>query len=140
RPEFALGRWQLPSVGLLDETARVELSQAEVEKRARLIEESLASYGVEAKVVQINVGPAVTQFGVEPGWDRRVKEIKERDKSGNVKVRAEEVSRTRVKVERISSLQNDLQRALAAPSIRIEAPIPGTSLVGIEVPNSSMGV
>ena len=134
------GRWQLPSVGLLDETARVELSQAEVEKRARLIEESLASYGVEAKVVQKNVGPAVTQFGVEPGWDRRVKEIKERDKSGNVKVRAEEVSRTRVKVERISSLQNDLQRALAAPSIRIEAPIPGTSLVGIEVPNSSMGV
>ncbi|MBL7119692.1 MAG: DNA translocase FtsK [Dehalococcoidia bacterium] len=134
------GRWQLPSVELLDETARVELSQDELEKRARLIEESLASYGVEAKVIQINVGPAVTQFGVEPGWDRRVKEIKERDKSGNLRVRSEEVARTRVKVERISSLQNDLSLALAAPSIRIEAPIPGTSLVGIEVPNSAMGV
>jgi len=133
------GQWQLPSVELLDETPVPELSQDEVEKRARVIEEALASYAVEAKVVEINVGPAVTQFGVEPGWDRKIKEIKEKDKSGNVKVRNEEISRTRVKVDRISSLSNDLALALAAPSVRIEAPIPGTSLVGIEVPNSSMG-
>ncbi|NQT47837.1 MAG: DNA translocase FtsK [Chloroflexi bacterium] len=132
------GQWYLPSVELLDETPPPDLSQLEVEKRARAIEEALASYGVEAKVIQINVGPAVTQFGVEPGWDRRVKDIKEKDKSGNIKVRTEEVSRMRVKVERISSLSNDLALALAAPSVRIEAPIPGTSLVGIEVPNSSM--
>jgi len=133
------GRWQLPSLALLDQATKVELGRTEVHKKARLIEEALASYGVEARVIQINVGPAVTQFGVEPGWDRKFKEVKEKDKNGNVKARAEEVSRTRVKVERISSLANDLALALAASSIRIEAPVPGTSLVGIEVPNSSLG-
>ena len=132
------GSWQLPSLDLLDEMAEVELSQAEVERRARLIEEALASYGVEAKVVQINVGPTITQFGVEPGWDRKYKEVKERDRNGNLKVRIEELSRTRVKVERITSLANDLALALAAPSIRIEAPVPGKSIVGVEVPNSAM--
>ncbi|HJX69932.1 MAG TPA: DNA translocase FtsK [Dehalococcoidia bacterium] len=136
----SLGGWQLPSIDLLDETVEVKLSQAEIEKRAKLIEEALASYGVEAKVVQMNVGPTVTQFGVEPGWDRKYKEIKERDRNGNLKARVEEVSRTRVKVERITSLANDLALALAAPSIRIEAPVPGKSVVGIEVPNSSMGL
>jgi len=132
------GSWQLPSINLLDESSEIVLSQAEVEKRARLIEEALTSYGVEAKVVQINVGPTVTQFGVEPGWDRKYKEVKEKDRSGNLKVRVEEVSRTRVKVERITSLQNDLALALAASSIRIEAPVPGKSIVGVEVPNSAM--
>ena len=138
-PLPTLGGWQLPSLELLNETAQTELTQGEVERRARKIEEALASYGVEARVVQVNVGPAVTQFGVEPGWDRRVRAIKERDRNGNVVTRSEEVSRTRVKVERISSLANDLALALAAPAVRIEAPIPGTSLVGIEVPNSAMG-
>jgi S-DNA-T family DNA segregation ATPase FtsK/SpoIIIE len=134
-----LGRWQLPSIELLNETVGTELTRGEVEKRARMIEEALASYGVEARVVQMNVGPAVTQFGVEPGWDRKIKEIKKKDRNGNVVVKPEEISRTRVKVERITSLANDLALALAAPSIRIEAPVPGTSLVGIEVPNSAMG-
>jgi len=109
-------------------------------QRARFIEEALASYGVEAKVVQINAGPTVTQFGVEPGWDRKVKEIKEKDRDGNIIVRPEEVSKTRVKVERITSLANDLALALAAPSIRIEAPVPGKSVVGIEVPNTIASV
>jgi len=87
-------------------------------------------------VVQINTGPTVTQFGVEPGWDRKFKDIKEKDKDGNVSVRQEEVSKTRVKVERITSLANDMALALAAPSIRIEAPVPGKAIVGIEVPNT----
>ncbi|GAJ21076.1 unnamed protein product, partial [marine sediment metagenome] len=102
--------------------------------------QAIASYGVEAKVVQINAGPTVTQFGVEPGWDRRMKEVKERDRDGKVSVRLEEVSKTRVKVERITALANDLALALAAPSIRIEAPVPGKSVVGIEVPNTISGV
>jgi S-DNA-T family DNA segregation ATPase FtsK/SpoIIIE len=55
-------------------------------------------------------------------------------------VRTEEVSKTRVKVERITSLANDLALALAAPSIRIEAPVPGKALVGVEVPNVSAGM
>ena len=132
--------WQLPGIDLLDETVKVELSKTEAERRARAIEEALASYGVEAKVVQINQGPAVTQFGVEPGWDKKYKEVKDKDRYGNTRVRTEEVSRTRVKVERITSLANDLALALAAPSIRIEAPVPGKALVGIEVPNISAGL
>ncbi len=140
RPVAAAEEWQLPSIDILDETAKAELSSAEGERRARAIEEALASYGVEAKVVQINRGPAVTQFGVEPGWDKKYKEIKEKDRYGNTKVRTEEVSRTRVKVERITSLQNDLALALAAPNVRIEAPVPGKALVGIEVPNVAAGL
>ncbi len=128
--------WRLPPIDILDRSPEVEFSQADNMQRAKLIEEALASYGVEAKVVQINAGPTVTQFGVEPGWDRKMKEIKEKDKDGNVRVRLEEISKTRVKVERITSLANDLALALAASSIRIEAPVPGKSVVGIEVPNT----
>ena len=127
--------WQLPPIDILDVAPETEFSQADNNQRAQLIEDALASYGVEVKVMQINAGPTVTQFGVEPGWDRKVKEIKERDKDGNIQVRREEVTKTRVKVERITSLANDLALALAAPSIRIEAPVPGKSVVGIEVPN-----
>lgn len=140
RPTLTPSGWQLPPISILDKPTEVELSQSEIDKRARLIEEALASYGVEAKVVQINVGPTVTQFGVEPGWDRKYREIKEKDKDGNIRVRLEEISKTRVKVERISSLASDLALALAAPSIRIEAPVPGKSIVGIEVPNTTFGL
>jgi S-DNA-T family DNA segregation ATPase FtsK/SpoIIIE len=128
--------WRLPPIDILDRSPEVEFGQADNMERARLIEEALASYGVESKVVQINAGPTVTQFGVEPGWDRKMREIRERDKDGNINIRLAEVSRTRVKVDRITSLANDLALALAAPSIRIEAPVPGKSVVGIEVPNT----
>jgi len=128
--------WRLPPIDILDISPEVEFGQADNVQRAGIIEEALGSYGVDAKVVQINAGPTVTQFGVEPGWDRKMKEVKEKDRDGNVKIRLEEVSKTRVKVERITSLANDLALALAAPSIRIEAPVPGKSIVGIEVPNT----
>ncbi len=127
--------WRLPPIDILDRAPEAEFSQADNAKRAKLIEEALASYGVEATVVQINPGPTVTQFGVEPGWDRKMREVRERDRDGNIRVRTEEVSKTRVKVERITSLANDLALTLAAPTIRIEAPVPGKSIVGIEVPN-----
>ncbi len=136
-------RWELPAVDLLE--AGKEAEPVDQTQRAKQIEEALESYGVEAKVAQIHVGPAVTQFGLEPGWDRKYKEVKERDitgkvkldKDGNAKAHQEEVSRTRVKVERITSLSNNLALALAAPSVRIEAPVPGKNVVGIEVPNLS---
>jgi S-DNA-T family DNA segregation ATPase FtsK/SpoIIIE len=132
--------WRLPPIDILDNVPEVEFGQADNMQRAKLIEEALASYGVAAKVVQINAGPTVTQFGVEPGWDRKMREVRERDRDGNIKIRQEEVSKTRVKVERITALSNDLALALAAPSIRIEAPVPGKSLVGIEVPNTIYGL
>lgn len=139
-PAVTPGEWHLPGTELLEETANAELSKADIERRARLIEEALSSYGVDAKVKEKNVGPAVTQFEVEPGWDIKYKEVKEKDRYGNPRVRKEEVSRTRVKVERITALQNDLALALAAPSIRMEAPVPGKAVVGIEVPNTSSGL
>jgi S-DNA-T family DNA segregation ATPase FtsK/SpoIIIE len=132
--------WRLPITDILDLTPEIAFSEADNEQRKKLIEDSLASYGVDAKVVQINTGPTVTQFGVEPGWDIKYREIKEKDADGTVHIRREEISRTRVKVERISSLANDLALALAAPTIRIEAPVPGKSIVGIEVPNTISGL
>jgi len=147
-PVAPAGRWELPSIELLERGAVVEVGPVDLNERARLIEEALRSYNVDAKVVQINPGPVVTQFGVEPGWDVRTRDVRERDVDGRLKVdrdgnpvmRREVTSRIRVKVERITSLANDLSLALAAPSIRIEAPVPGKPVVGIEVPNASASV
>lgn len=133
-PLVTVGGWQIPPVDVLDRPTEVVLNQDEIDKRARAIEEALDSYGVESKVVQINTGPTVTQFGLEPGWVRKYKKVVD-----NGQERQEEVSRTRIRVDRITALSNDLALALAAPSIRIEAPIPGKSMVGIEVPNSAFG-
>jgi S-DNA-T family DNA segregation ATPase FtsK/SpoIIIE len=128
--------WKLPPIEILDNIAEKEVGQADNVQRAKKIEEALKSYGVTGKVVQINAGPTVTQFGVEPGWDIKTREVREKDKDGNVTTHTEEVSRTRVKVDRITSLGNDLALALAAPTIRIEAPVPGKAIIGIEVPNT----
>jgi len=138
-PILTPGGWHLPPIDILDKPNEVKLDRADIDQRARLIEEALASYGVEAKVVQVNIGPTVTQFGVEPGWDRKHKEIREKGRNGSYETRVEEVSRTRVRVDRITSLGNDLALALAASSIRFEAPVPGASVVGIEVPNTVFG-
>ena len=78
---------------------------------------------MDAAVVEINAGPTITQFGVEPGWDIKYKEVKQKNQDGKIEIFKEEVSRTRVKVDRISSLSNDISLALAAPTIRIEAPV-----------------
>ena len=136
--------WQLPSMDVLADTAPADAGRPDSAVRASLIEETLASFGVDAKVVQINEGPTVTQFGIEPGWEIKTRTVIERDadnkaiigKDGQQKTRTEEVSRTRVRVQQITSLANDMALALAAPSIRIEAPVPGKPVLGIEVPNT----
>ncbi len=139
---------QLPPIELLDKATDIEFTEVGNEQKAKLIEEALRSYGVEAKVMQINPGPSVTQFGIEPGWDRKYKRVVERDREGKAKLdrdgnpieRLEEISKTRVKVERITALSNNLALALATPNIRIEAPVPGKSLVGVEVPNTTTSI
>jgi S-DNA-T family DNA segregation ATPase FtsK/SpoIIIE len=137
--------WELPPVDLLVETVEEDLRPVDNEARAQLIVDTLASFGVNARVVNINQGPTVTQFGVEPGWETKTRTIIARDekgkpiydKDGKPQYRSEVVSRTRVRVNRITALANDLALALAAPTIRIEAPVPGRPVIGIEVPNKS---
>ena len=102
----------LPDISRLAYYDDVAPDTANLHAKARLIEETLSSFKVEAKVREINPGPAVTQFALEPG--------------------------NGVKVRRITELQSDLALALAAPSIRIEAPIPGFARVGLEIPNAQI--
>jgi len=119
------GEWRLPPwEEILERSSEQELSQAEIRTRVRIIEETLANFGVPAKVVEVNQGPTVTQFGVEPGF------VEQKEHNGKPR-------RVKVKVNQISALANDLALALAASPIRIEAPVPGRSMVGIEVPNAS---
>lgn len=140
--------WALPPLELLN-APQVSVSRKhDNAARAQLIMDTLASFGVDATVAEVNEGPTVTQFGVEPGWEVRYKEQALRDEAGKPlydregrpRVERIEVGRTRVRVNKITALQNDLALALAAPSLRIEAPVPGRAIVGIEVPNDSASV
>ena len=136
--------WQLPPLDVLTESSQNTNEKVNNEARAKLIINTLSSFGVDAKVVEINEGPTVTQFGVEPGWDIKEKitpqlnseGIQVIDRKGEPLYKKEITSRTRIRVNRITALQNDLALALATPSLRIEAPVPGKPIVGIEVPNS----
>lgn len=116
--------WKLPEMAsILDSGNAPTMNEEFIQGRARLIEETLASFGAPAQVVAISRGPSITQFGVEPLFV---------ETRGGV--------RTRVRVSKISSLSDDLALALAAPRIRIQAPVPGHSYVGIEVPNDEMAM
>ena len=118
---------RLPSLDLLEETSLEALSEAEVRRKLKIIEDTLSSFGVPAKVVEVNQGPTVTQFGVEPGY------VERKGPDGQMTSR-------KVRVSKISSLSKDLALALAAAPIRIEAPVPGRSVVGIEVPNDKISL
>ncbi len=141
-------RWQYPALDLLATPIPAVHRKHDNAARAQLIVDTLASFGVDATVVEINEGPTVTQFGVEPGWEVRYRELPLKDEfgksilgtDGRAKTERVEVSRTRVRVNRITALQNDLALGLAAPTLRIEAPVPGRAIVGIEVPNDSASV
>ena len=115
--------WRLPPLeGIFEEGVDQDISQQEIRQRVKIIEETLASFGMEVKVREINPGPAVTQFGIEPGY------LEKKDTQGKAR---------KVRVSRIVALSNDLALALSAAPIRIEAPIPGRPYVGIEVPNAT---
>jgi S-DNA-T family DNA segregation ATPase FtsK/SpoIIIE len=105
------GVWTLPSTDILSMTEVHEVNKARVAERGRLLEESLASHGVETRLVGMTVGPTVTRFELELG-------------SG-------------VKVAKVTSLNRDIAYSMAATDVRILAPIPGKSAVGVEVPNET---
>ncbi len=116
---FIMKPWVLPKMQDLLELGDENIADDEVDrKRVQVIEGTLASFGAPVKVVEINRGPTITQYGVEPDY---------------VEMRGGK--KTKVKVGKIAALADDLALALSAQSIRIEAPVPGKGYVGIEVPN-----
>jgi S-DNA-T family DNA segregation ATPase FtsK/SpoIIIE len=115
--------WVLPDLDEILEPGVEPADDGENDRqRARVIEETLRSFGAPAHVVDIRRGPAITLFGVEPDF------LESRN------------GRTRVRVSKITSLADDLALALAAARIRIQAPVPGKGYIGIEVPNRQISL
>ena len=102
--------WKLPPFDLLDEN-KSKIDSGDIESNVAIIKKTLSDFGIEVEMGEVNVGPTVTQYTFNPAPG--------------------------VRLNQISTLQNNLALALAAQSLRMELPIPGQSLVGIEVPNKS---
>jgi S-DNA-T family DNA segregation ATPase FtsK/SpoIIIE len=113
---------ELPPLSLLEPGQIIEQSEREIKEKATLIENTLLDFGLPVQVVEVRRGPAVTQFGVAPQY------IEKATADGGIREQ-------KVRVSQITALANDLALALAAPSLRLEAPVPGRPIVGIEVPN-----
>lgn len=113
---------RLPPLNLLRNETMSAPDKNEIRDTAARIEQCLLEFGVPAKVIGYRVGPTVTQFAVEPGF------IEKSNQDG-------EPSHQKVRVSQISNLSKDLALALSAERLRIQAPVPGHSYVGIEVPN-----
>ena len=119
---------RLPPLDLLIGGKRTMPDERHINQRAGLIEQTLAEFGIPAKVIDFQVGPTVTQFAVEPGF---------LEKPGS----ADEEARLRkVRVSQIASLSRDLALALSAERLRVQAPVPGRPYVGIEVPNEHSSI
>lgn len=110
--ELKYPNWKLPPLTLLDPLPKIDPPKEDVKNNSTIIEQTLASFGIESKVMEVMVGPSVTQYALDIALG--------------------------IKVSKISNLRNDLALALATSSnsVRIEVPIPGTSYVGIEIPNT----
>jgi len=111
--------WLLPRPEEILNPVQAPINEDESDlDRARVIEETLRSFSTPAHVVEIRRGPSITMFGVEPDYIENSK------------------GKTRVRVNKITGLADDLALALRAPRIRIQAPVPGKGYVGVEVPNT----
>jgi DNA segregation ATPase FtsK/SpoIIIE, S-DNA-T family len=108
-PAERADHWRLPPIALLHRTGATTVNKADVESRGRVLQESLAQHGVDTSLVGMTVGPTVTRYELELGAG--------------------------VKVARVTTLQRDIAYAMAATDVRILAPIPGRSAIGVEVPN-----
>ena len=107
----------------LQESSTAGMNPDEIQRKSGIIEKTLEQFGVPGKVTEVRPGPTVTQFGVSPGYiDRGV----------------DGEDKRKVRVSQIASLGDDLALALAARSLRVEAPVPGRAVVGIEVPNADI--
>jgi S-DNA-T family DNA segregation ATPase FtsK/SpoIIIE len=118
---------RLPPLNLLSQDRPDSPDEEQIQETAQLLERTLAEFGIPVQVIGYRVGPTVTQFAVEPGF------IDREGPDG-------EITHQKVRVSQISALQRDMALALAAERLRIEAPVPGHSYVGIEVPNPRISV
>ena len=107
--------WDYPALSLLDEADTTAIDRGDVKRRAQIIESTLKKFNIDVKVVETNYGPSVTQYALELDAD------------------------SPAQINAVTRLEKDLAMALASPSgsIIIQAPIPGKSLIGIEVPNNN---
>ncbi len=112
-PKFIGSAYKLPNIDLLERMESRPMS-GDIKASANIIKRTLEHFGIEVEMGEVNVGPTVTQYTLRPAQG--------------------------VKLSKIVTLHNDLALALAAHSLRIEAPIPGKALVGIEVPNKSIAL
>lgn len=103
-----LGKYKPPPLSLLQKNDEKAVT-GDIKANSNIIKRTLQNFGIDVEMDEVTVGPTVTRFALKPAQG--------------------------VRLSRITALQNELRLALAAPSIRIQAPIPGKSLVGIEVPN-----
>jgi len=104
--------YQLPSTALFSPgkpNERQGASEKEINGKIKILEETLSSFGINARIIQVTVGPAITRYEIQPPAG--------------------------IKVSRIVGLADDIALAMAAPQVRIEAPIPGRAAIGIEIPN-----
>jgi DNA segregation ATPase FtsK/SpoIIIE, S-DNA-T family len=108
-PAHREGPWRLPALALLKRSKAVEIDRRQIEAGGRTLEHALAAHGVETRLVGMTVGPTVTRYELELGPG--------------------------VKVAKVTSLHKDIAYAMASPDVRILAPIPGKSAIGVEVPN-----
>ncbi len=105
--------WKLPPFDLLED-AKNSVDSGNIEVNVSIIQKTLSDFGIEVEMGEVNVGPTVTQYTLRPAQG--------------------------VKLSQIAGLQNDLALALSAHSIRMELPIPGKALVGIEIPNKTSAI
>jgi len=110
KPVFQLKEFVPPPISLLEEDV-LRRGTVDTKASSNIIQHTLQNFGIMVEMDEVSVGPSVTRYALKPAEG--------------------------VKLSRIESLQNELALALAAHPVRIEAPIPGTSLVGVEVPNSA---
>lgn len=115
-PEISTGNFDLPSLNLLPKNVRLKSARMnkDITENVRILEDTLESFGVKARVTEVSRGPAITRYELQPAPG--------------------------VKVARIVNLADDIALSLAAPGVRIEAPIPGKAAVGIEVPNKEIAM
>lgn len=116
---------RLPSLDLLESSDFKRPSEDEINVNAVIIEETAEDFGMRVQVIGVKAGPTVTQYAVQP--------FVPVEKDGQQIIE-------RVRVTRVAALAQDLSLALAASSVRIQAPVPGTNYIGVEVPNARPGV